>query len=126
MRRKTALVAGSGCGVCVCIVTIVFVAYSHWWNWSLPEKLESIQNGNQVIKGLRSYYSDHGCFPDGLNALVPIHLPTIPNPTAGTRRWAYFVEPDKQTFRLQFSTPDGYPSMNYCSFREDAEWYEDN
>jgi hypothetical protein len=124
--RKAALLAGVGFAACLCIIISIFTAYQYWWNWSSSKKSESIQLGNKIIKALRSYRSDHGCFPDNLEALVPAYLPTIPNPTAGVRRWAYFVEPDKQTFRLQFSTRDGYPSMNYCSFLKDAEWYEDN
>jgi hypothetical protein len=126
MPRKALLLSAVGLAVCMCAIIAAFAAYQRWQNWSLSVKSESVRLGNEVVRALRAYYSDHDAFPDDLDALVPTYLPSIPKPTAGSRCWRYTVEPDKQVFSLQFSTPSGYPSMNYCSFRKDAEWYEDN
>lgn len=124
MSRKVAI--ATCMVVIVCVVVASITAYEYWWNWSPKAKSKSVRIGNEIVKALRKYHSDHGRFPDSLEGLVPTYLPEIRNPTAGTRRWDYFLESDKQVFTLQFSTPYGYPSMNYCSFRQDAEWYEDD
>lgn len=95
-------------------------------DWSVSRKKISVERGNRVIAGLRAYYADHASYPTDLQDLVPAYLPAIALPLTGDQQWFYFVETDRQTFTLQFSTHGGYPSMNYCSGTPYLDWYEDH
>jgi hypothetical protein len=59
---------------------------------------ETKQLGNQVVKAVKEYYSDHQKYPLALSELVPKYTKEIPKPTWGLREWVYKLGGDEQGF----------------------------
>ncbi|MEX1184483.1 MAG: hypothetical protein WEF86_14825 [Gemmatimonadota bacterium] len=50
---------------------------------------ESKQHGTEIVRALADYAAERGTYPVSLDELVPQHLPAVPQPTWGLRRWSY-------------------------------------
>lgn len=50
---------------------------------------QSKERGAQIVAALMSYQAEHGTYPATLEALVPVHLDSVPQPTWGLAEWGY-------------------------------------
>ena len=58
------------------------------------------QRGDAIIVALEKYRTDHGTYPDTLDALVPKYLPAVQEPDYGERRWVYITYNEKGAYGL--------------------------
>jgi len=89
--------------------------------WSVSRIEESKRRAEPIVTALEAYLANHGAFPERLDALVPRYMQSIPDPTAGSRKWHYSVRDN--CFSLSFGCgADQYPNCT-LSWTADGMWW---
>ena len=91
-----------------------------------PEYSQTIAIGDEIIKALEAYKSDHGRYPTSLNALVPAYLQEIKAPTWGIGAWNYvLLKPNEEYFILRARVKEkNRPGLYYDSSTWKKWYYE--
>jgi hypothetical protein len=74
-------------------------------NWSEKSIKESTRRGQEIVSAINKYHSEKDALPSRLAELSPDYLPSIPNPTVGSKVWEYEVY---ATNRYQLRVVDRY------------------
>jgi hypothetical protein len=95
-------------------------------NWSDSAVKESVKRGDRIVAAIESHIAATGQPPSTLEALVPKYIQELPLPTAGTRRWEYWIVDNGRGYEVAFAANDdsGLPCWFYTS--SDKTWHLDD
>ena len=108
----TALVVVLGAGVYL---------YAHRDEGALEASKE---RGAVIVAALEAFHAEHGTYPEQLEELVPVSLPSLEQPTWGLGRWRYrrytpadvneTTDSSRVYFQLSVAADEsGYPVLYY-------------
>src|SRR5262249_4436811 len=70
-----------------------------------------------IIVALTRYHEAHGSYPDGLEALVPAELASVP---AEVDSYPILYRRSADSYTLEFSYAG--PGMNHCTYMPQTDW----